>query len=180
MSRLDFLVFCFGWCPVGGALCRTQWGSGCHVSDTVRLGTLLYMTMEGEASFWEITECAETSGKLWSGISSCVGDVESMDVRGNSQPWSYGCSSVRDTGASIATRLMSTLRLRQKWLPFCRQHIQINFLVWKLLWFDSNFTEICSHRSNHQWTGIGCRLAIFITAVMAHWSHPQLHSLDVQ
>ena len=31
-----------------------------------------------------------------------------------------------------------------KWLPFCRQHFQMNFLQWKSLHFDSNFSEMCS------------------------------------
>ena len=35
-----------------------------------------------------------------------------------------------------------------KWLPFCRWHIQIHLLQWKLLCFDSNFIECCSLGSN--------------------------------
>ena len=31
-----------------------------------------------------------------------------------------------------------------KWLTFCRQHFQIHFLEWICLYFDSNFTDICS------------------------------------
>ena len=31
---------------------------------------------------------------------------------------------------------------------FCRWHFQIDFLVWKLLCFHSNFTEICSQGTN--------------------------------
>ena len=30
------------------------------------------------------------------------------------------------------------------WPTFCRQHFNLHFLQWKLLCFDSNFTEICS------------------------------------
>ena len=37
-----------------------------------------------------------------------------------------------------------------KWLPFCRRHFKIDFLVWKLLNFDLNFTEIYSKGSNQQ------------------------------
>ena len=33
---------------------------------------------------------------------------------------------------------------RIKWPPFCRRQIQMHFHVWKLLYFDSNFTEIYS------------------------------------
>ena len=28
--------------------------------------------------------------------------------------------------------------------PFCRRHLQIHFLEWKLLYLDLNFTEVCS------------------------------------
>ena len=35
----------------------------------------------------------------------------------------------------------------KKWLSVCKQHFQINFVQWKL-YFDSNFTEICSQGSN--------------------------------
>ena len=31
-----------------------------------------------------------------------------------------------------------------KWPPFCRQHFQMHFNGRKLLYFDSNFTELCS------------------------------------
>ena len=35
-----------------------------------------------------------------------------------------------------------------QWPPFGKRHFQINFPQWKLLYFCSNFTEICSHGSN--------------------------------
>ena len=35
-----------------------------------------------------------------------------------------------------------------KMLPFCRQHLQMHLLQWKLTYFGSNFTEICFHWSN--------------------------------
>ena len=35
-----------------------------------------------------------------------------------------------------------------RWPPFCRRHFQTCFLVLKLFYFDSNFTEICSHGSS--------------------------------
>ena len=34
-----------------------------------------------------------------------------------------------------------------EWPPFCTIHFQIHFLVWKLLYFGSNFTEIYSHNA---------------------------------
>ena len=37
-----------------------------------------------------------------------------------------------------------------KWLPFCRQHFQSHFLVWKLPYLDSDLTSICLEESNQQ------------------------------
>ena len=31
-----------------------------------------------------------------------------------------------------------------KWLPFPKQHFQMHFHEWKVFYFDSNFTEVCS------------------------------------
>ena len=31
-----------------------------------------------------------------------------------------------------------------KWPPFCSQHFQMHLHEWKSLYFDSNFTEVCS------------------------------------
>ena len=42
-----------------------------------------------------------------------------------------------------------------KWLPFCRRHFQMNFLVWKSLYFDSTSTEICTKGSNSKYSSIG-------------------------
>ena len=39
--------------------------------------------------------------------------------------------------------------------PFCRYHIQIHFHEWRLLYFDSNFIEIYSSRSNWQYASNG-------------------------
>ena len=35
-------------------------------------------------------------------------------------------------------------RWKKKWLAFCRRQFEIHFLEWTSLYFDSNFTEICS------------------------------------
>ena len=43
--------------------------------------------------------------------------------------------------------IYSTHWVWEKWLPFCRQQFQINFLVEKL-YFDTNFTEIYLHLLN--------------------------------
>ena len=39
---------------------------------------------------------------------------------------------------------ISTLMPWTKRLMFCRKHIQIHFLVWRILYFYSNFTEVWS------------------------------------
>ena len=36
------------------------------------------------------------------------------------------------------------------WLPFSRQQIKMHFLVWNVLYFDSNVTEVHFFRSNWQ------------------------------
>ena len=36
------------------------------------------------------------------------------------------------------------------WQPFGTQHFQTNFLVWKLLYFDSNLTENYSQKSSYE------------------------------
>ena len=47
------------------------------------------------------------------------------------------------------------IEAESKWPPFHRQHFQIHFLEWKLLYFNSNFSEISSQGSNDQYTSIG-------------------------
>ena len=41
-----------------------------------------------------------------------------------------------------------------KWPPFCR-HLQMQFLRWTLLYFDWNFTEVCSQWSSWQEANTG-------------------------
>ena len=51
-----------------------------------------------------------------------------------------GVSSLRTTSwHEMLTHLPWT-----KWPPFPRRHFQIHFHEWKVLYFDSNFTEVCS------------------------------------
>ena len=38
---------------------------------------------------------------------------------------------------------------KDKWLPFRRRQFQIQFLEWKCMNIDWNFTEVCSYNSNH-------------------------------
>ena len=50
---------------------------------------------------------------------------------------------------SIGLNELRHIEAETKWskinqMPLCRWHIQIHFLDWKLLNFDSNFTEVCS------------------------------------
>ena len=64
--------------------------------------------------------------------------------------------------------------------PFCRQHFQINFLQWKLLFFYSNFTEICSLRSNWKYISIssdkGLGLALLMLSKDKNWdSHSPMN-----
>ena len=35
-----------------------------------------------------------------------------------------------------------------KWTPFCRRHLQVHFLEWKSLHFDSSLTDFCTQWSN--------------------------------
>ena len=52
---------------------------------------------------------------------------------------------------------VNSLRLYEtKWLPFCSRLFQINFLLWKLLDFDSNFSEI----SSQDWVSL---------TIIQHW-----------
>ena len=37
-----------------------------------------------------------------------------------------------------------------KWPPFRRRYFHMHFLEWKYLYFDYNFTEVCSQESNRQ------------------------------
>ena len=41
-----------------------------------------------------------------------------------------------------------TCLLWTKWLPFCRWHLWMHFYECKVLYLDSNFTEVCSNGSN--------------------------------
>ena len=40
------------------------------------------------------------------------------------------------------------IEVETKWMPFCIQQFQINFLVWKLLYLELSFTEIGFQESN--------------------------------
>ena len=42
-----------------------------------------------------------------------------------------------------------------KWTPFRRRHFQVRFVEWKCLISDQNFTEVCSYRSNQQYSSTG-------------------------
>ena len=47
------------------------------------------------------------------------------------------------------TQLFNTLRSTE-WQPFSRRDYQIHFLEWKCIFFDKDFTEVCSQGSNEQ------------------------------
>ena len=59
-----------------------------------------------------------------------------------------------------------------------QMNFQIHFLEWKLLYFNSNFTEVCSQKSNWQYASIGSdngmapnrrQAIIWDNAVPIHW-----------
>ena len=43
---------------------------------------------------------------------------------------------------------------KTKWPPCCRQQFQVHILEWKMMYFDSNITKICSQGPNLQATSI--------------------------
>ena len=70
-----------------------------------------------------------------------------LDFKCNSQQWTSVISFIKiiKFSKNVCHFCVNTLlKVETKWLPFCRWHFQIHFLAWKLLDFDSNFTEICS------------------------------------
>ena len=56
---------------------------------------------------------------------------------------------------SIVIIINSTISPWTKWPPFHRQHFQMHFHEWKFLYFDSNFTEVCSQGVNRQKVSVG-------------------------
>ena len=55
----------------------------------------------------------------------------------------------------IAGNPLIICETRTKWRIFGRRYIQMHFLEWKSLYFDSNFTEVCSQWFNSQCVSIG-------------------------
>ena len=41
-------------------------------------------------------------------------------------------------------KILDRTAYRTKWPPYHRQHFQMHFLEWKVSYFHSNFTEVCS------------------------------------
>ena len=67
---------------------------------------------------------------------------------------------------------------KTKWLQFRRRYIQMHFREWKVLYFDQNFTEVCSSRSNWQYISLGLgnglvpnrrQAIIWTNADQIHW-----------
>ena len=65
-----------------------------------------------------------------------------------------------------------------KWSPFRRRYFHLHFCQWKVLYFDYNFTAVCSSGSKWQWpsTGLDNGLAsnrrqaiIWTNADAIHW-----------
>ena len=51
--------------------------------------------------------------------------------------------------------MLDTFRSRNKWPPICRRRFKINFILWKLLYFNLRFIEISSHVSGWQYASLG-------------------------
>ena len=57
-------------------------------------------------------------------------------------------------GLLCCVLVMLTLLSLDKSSPFRRRHFQTHFHGWKVLYFDSNFTEVCPYGFNRQWVSI--------------------------
>ena len=79
----------------------------------------------------------------------------------------YACKGILWT--AVQTRVSGTcvsrivnkkylIEAETKWISFCRQYFSINFLVWKLLYFNWNFTEIRSLSSSWELISFGSNL----------------------
>ena len=81
-------------------------------------------------------ECRERFPRHWLQWKPLVSDPDMSGslTRG-------GGESVPGIPGACATRKFTHL-VR---CPFHRRHLQIHFREWKILYFDSNFTEICSY-----------------------------------
>ena len=64
------------------------------------------------------------------------------------------------------------------WPPFRRQYFQMHFHEWGVLYFDQNFTKVCSQWSNWQYPSIGLdnglapnrrQAIIWTNADLIHW-----------
>ena len=53
-------------------------------------------------------------------------------------------------GCVVWSHISETHEAETKWLPFCRWCFHMHFIDCKSLYFDSNFTEVCSLESNWQ------------------------------
>ena len=78
---------------------------------------------------------------------------------GTKSSWTYDIYLLgRDREDYVCLAYMNLLKLHTgaetKWSPFHRWHIEMHFLGWKLLYFDLNFTEICSPGFNWQYANI--------------------------
>ena len=65
--------------------------------------------------------------------------------------------------------LTINLFLWTKWPRFRRRYFQMHFREWKVLYFDSNFTEVCSYGSNWQHVSIGSGNGMSPNDDLAHW-----------
>ena len=79
----------------------------------------------------------------------------------------YACTGILRT--AVQSRVSRTcvsrivhkeyrIEAETKWITFCRQHSSSNFLVWKLLYFNWNFTEFRSLSSSWELISFGSSL----------------------
>ena len=71
---------------------------------------------------------------------------------------SNSCNSISmsrsDSAPPAPSAKVYTFEASTKWLTFCKQHFQIQFLERKCLYFNSNFTEVCSQGYNGSCNGL--------------------------
>ena len=63
----------------------------------------------------------------------------------------YVHRSRRLSGFSAEICYCQNIQAQTRWLTFCKRHIQWHFLERKCLYFDSNFTEVCSQECTWWW-----------------------------
>ena len=58
--------------------------------------------------------------------------------------WGYEVENVQMINPTVCSWYFEA---KTKWPPVCRRHFETDFLQWKLFYFDTNFTSMCSQGS---------------------------------